>query len=432
MNPVRATITPVTLGRPRPHNPPVITPSGLPHTLLFNPASLKISLTNRLQNEDSSGGKGEKIQNVHATTTKLETEILYDTTDIGQDVRNTTSALKSMAVASAAANAAAPPAPPFVQFRWGRFTYVGVIESLTETLDFWSNEGVPLRATIQLVIQNVNGQLLDTIAPGVQSGVALNPIPTGGTGATGVAANAGDPGAGRAIAAMNGMESMRFGAGAALAVSTGVQLQAAAGFSVGFSAGIGISAGIGFGIGASAGAGVSAGFGAGASAGFSAGASAGFGASASAGFGAGASAGTSVGFGASGGASFGASASAAFSAGASARASGASAGFAAGGVAGFAPGGSAGYASGGVVLTGGSVSTYAGVATAGVSASYGAFSGLGPSRATMISYRIDPRRVLVPPVLVSGPATRFDITGRAISVSSPGLSADVSGGVRFV
>jgi hypothetical protein len=421
MNPVRATISRVD-------------GQGSSHNLLFNPASLKVSLSNRLQDEDSSAGKGQPRQNARVTTTKLETEITYDTTDIGQDVRDTTSGLKSMAHASGQANASAPPAPPAVMFRWGRFTYSGVIESLTETLDFWSNEGVPLRATIQLVIQNVNGEL-DTNDPSIQSSIALNPIPTGGTGATGVAANAGDPGAGRAIAAMNGMESMRFGAGASVAVSAGVQLQAAAGFSVGFSAGIGVSAGIGFGIGASAGMGASAGLGVGASAGFSAGASAGFGAGASAGFGAGsssgfgagASAGASAGFGASGGATFGASASAGFSTGASA-----SAGIAASGAVGFASGRSAGFASGGVVAITGSVSNFGGTATAGAFACAGAFSGLGPSRATTISYRIDPRRVLPPPVFASGPATLFDITGRAISVSSPGLSADVSGGVRFV
>ncbi len=420
MNPVRASISRVD-------------GQGSPHNLLFNPASLKVSLTNRLQDEDSGAGKGQPRQNARVTTTKLETEIVYDTTDLGQDVRDKTSELKAMAQASGQANAKAPPAPPAVTFRWGRFTYSGVIESLSETLDFWSNEGIPLRATIQLVIQNVNGEL-DTNTSGVASAIAVVNPPSGGTGATGVAASAGDPGAGRAIAAMNGMESMRFGAGASVGISAGisvgvsggVQLQAAAGFSIGFSIGISVSAGIGFGIGASADAGF--GFGAGASAGFGAGAPSGaqglasgsaggsaagsVGSSPGSGPAASAGAGAAAGFGAAAGASLGASASAGFAA---AAANGAMAAVAA------AAGASANTAS-----------PYGAAATAGVPASSGAFSGLGPSRAATLSYRIDPGRLLPPPVPVSGPATRFDIIGRAISLSSPGLSADVSGGVRFV
>ena len=423
MNPVRATIRKVG-------------GNGTPHEVLFNPASLKVSLNNRIQDEDSSGGNGQPRQNTRVTTTKLETELVYDTTDIGQDVRDKTSELKAMAVAVATGAAgAAQVAPPPVEFRWGRFSYQGVIESLNETLDFWANEGVPLRATILLVIQNINGAV-DTNVQGVVAQIALNPVPSGGTGATGVATRAGAPAGGRAIAAANGMESMRFGAGASVAVSAGVQLQAAAGFSVGFSAGASASAGIGFGIGASAGAGI------GAAGGIGLGISGGAAAPAGAGIFAGTSAGAfaSSGISAGAGAFAGASASAGAFAGASASAGAfadASAGFGASAGASFGASASAGF--GGVTTSSvsaasfaGSAVSFGGSASAGISASDGAFAGLGVSSTTLTPYRLDPMRALPPPVFISGQVTQFDVTGRAIVTSSSGLSANVGGGVRFI
>jgi hypothetical protein len=425
MNPVRATIRKVG-------------GNGTPHEVLFNPASLKVSLNNRIQDEDSSGGKGQPRQNTRVTTTKLETELVYDTTDIGQDVRDKTSELKAMAVAVATGAAgAAQVAPPPVEFRWGRFSYQGVIESLNETLDFWANEGVPLRATIQLVIQNINGAV-DTNVQGVAAQIALNPVPSGGTGATGVATRAGAPAGGRAIAAANGMESMRFGAGASVAVSAGVQLQAAAGFSVGFSAGASPSAGIGFGIGASAGAGIGAGGGIGLGISGGAAASAGAGIFAGTSAGAFATTGISASASADAGAFAGASASAGAFAGASAGAfADASAGFGASAGASFGASASAGF--GGVTTSSATAAAFAGSAvsfgasaSAGVSASDGAFAGLGVSSTTLTPYRLDPMRALPPPVFISGQVTQFDVTGRAIVTSSLGLSANVGGGVRFI
>jgi hypothetical protein len=42
--------------------------------------------------------------------------------------------------------------PPGVSFEWGRFKFPGVVDSLQETLDYFSEDGVPLRATIALGI----------------------------------------------------------------------------------------------------------------------------------------------------------------------------------------------------------------------------------------------------------------------------------------
>ena len=409
-----------------------IDPPGVSFDVMFNPASLKVSLTNKMQ-EDKDGGaqKGQQKQNTQGTTSKLETELVFDTTDTGGDVRDQSGQLKSLAQTVKGAESK----PPLFQFTWGSFSFTGMIETYNETLDFWSSEGVPLRSSVQVTIQAVGEDKPPTGGP---TQAVLNTAPPGGLGATGVATNAGDPRAGRALAAANGVENMRMSAGGPLVVAGGVQLQAAAGFSLSMSAGVGAS--IGFGIGASAGGGASLGFGAGASGGIGIGAGAGvsagvgasasFGGGASAGFGGGVGAGASAGIGAgfSGGASAGFGASAGASAGFS---GGASAGF--GAVAGVTAGGGVGtstIAFSAVQVGPSSSMLFGGQATAGMTATSGAFSGLGPSK-SFVSLQVDPSRLLPPPIMPSlGSSARFDVTGRAIAGGSAGLSADVRGVVR--
>lgn len=322
--------------------------------VLINPASVKVTMTNRLQ-------EPEARQQSPTTTSKLEMDLVFDTTEDGRDVREDTGQLKEMAVVPGEATTK----PPRVRFTWGRFAYEGVIESLGETLEFWSSEGVPLRALVQLAISGVGA---DTVAAGAENArAAIASAPQGGFGATDVARQAGDPGAGRQVAAVNGLESMRMIGGGAVAVGGGVQLKAAAGFKL--SAGAGAS--VGFGFGASAGGGAAAGFGAGAGAGFGASAGAGFGASAGAGIGAAAGAATA-------GAGFSAAAG--------------------------------------------------GGASAGVSASAGAFAGLGPSKTPVAFPALRPERLLPPPaapLVTSG--SSFDVTGKVAASGSAGLTADVNG-----
>jgi hypothetical protein len=403
--------------------------------VMFNPASLKITLTNQTQDEKSGGKQqGQPKQSTQGTTKKLETELIFDTTDTGYDVRLVYQALTDVMAPApeqiAAGGKAAPDQspPPAVVFTWGKFRFDGVIESVNETLDFWSWEGLALRSTVQLTIKYKKPT--DPIPTDTKpTPAALNAAPPGGAGATGVATAAGDPRAGRAIAATNGVEDMRMSAGGMLAVTAGVQLQAAAGFSLSLSAGAGAS--IGFGLGASAGGGASLGFGAGASGGMGlsagAGVSAGIGASAGAGASAGFGGGVSVGGGAGAGAGVGIGIGASAGAGAG-FSGGASAGF--GAVAGVTAGSSTTTGAFAVVRTAPTASMlFGGQATAGVAATAGAFSGLGPSK-TFVSVQIDPTRLLPPPTTSLGSSAQFDVTGRAISGGSAGLSANVRGVVR--
>jgi hypothetical protein len=315
---------------------------------------------------------------------------------------------------------------------------------MTQTLDYWSSDGVPLRAAVQIGMKGAAdsffGGRLKKAGYFDKAGAAITlqddvfPVeaPPATTGATGAAAKAGDPGAGRMLAALNGLENMRAPAGAALGASASVNLSAAAGFEL--SGGISAGASVGFGVGASAGASASAGLSA----------SVGVGMSAGAGIGMGGGVGIGGGIGASAGAGIGMSGGIGMSAGAGIGIGG-SAGIGMSGGAGIGIGGSAGIGlgggAGGIGITTSSTSSVTGLdgvthsrsstsftgigadgsivstgsATAGVSMSQGAFAGLGSSKTTLPSASFNPGALLGPPLPSVGPDARFDSTGRLLS-----------------
>lgn len=136
----------------------------------FNPESLKLTYAAELaQRKDVS----TTAQWVKGATAKLALVALFDTSGVGEDsdagdVTTTTMRLrklispailkapKATTPTTTKAKADAEPQPnhviPRVQFQWGTFTFTGYVESLEETLDFFSPEGRPLRATVSLTL----------------------------------------------------------------------------------------------------------------------------------------------------------------------------------------------------------------------------------------------------------------------------------------
>src|SRR5580658_7078184 len=138
-------------------------PGGTPLTVHFNPASLVYSVEN--SNPPQSGGP-KKVQYVAQFSGKLTMDLQFDTTDTGADVRTTTNQvalfMQASANASAAAQNSAPPnsngnssgpppaAPPVLCFQWGTYQFQGIMDSFKETIDFFSADGVALRALVSI------------------------------------------------------------------------------------------------------------------------------------------------------------------------------------------------------------------------------------------------------------------------------------------
>lgn len=220
----------------------------------FNPTSLQIAITNNLKEQ----GKGNaKTQYVEKSSAKLTLDLIFDTTVTGGDVRVETGKVAKL-MAPGKANKQGEPAT-IVRFEWGTFTFQGLIESYKETIDFFSSNGIPLRASLNLTLASLE-KAFDNIGTKKTENraepVIQNLSPTGDS-LQQVSRQAGNSGASRAIAADNGLESLRFSSGP-IALNANIQLSPPTAFA---SAGAGISAGAGagFSVGGSAGVSASAG-----------------------------------------------------------------------------------------------------------------------------------------------------------------------------
>ncbi len=270
-----------------------------PFIVHFNPSSLQHTITNTLEEN-----REDHKQYLTKSSAKLTMDLVFDTTDTGEDVRVSTKKIIAFMEPERRDN---KKVPPVVLFEWGVFKFQGLVESYRETIDFFSADGVPLRASVNLTLarqekvfesddgaggsDDAQGALPGENAVDVSAGV-------GGGSATATATLSGNASAGRDIAAANGEESMRFSTGP-LTVDASIQLGGPVAFASG---GAGLSLGIGGGLSAGGDGGI--GFGGGA--GFSAGGGIGGGIGVSGGTfgssgGIGAGAGSGLGFSAGGG-----------------------------------------------------------------------------------------------------------------------------------
>jgi Contractile injection system tube protein len=372
-------------------------PDGDPICVHFNPASLVYTVEN---SSPQQGGDPKRRQFAAQFTGKLTMDLQFDTTDTGADVREVTNQVALFMQSSADANkggksgngGANKPAPAVLSFSWGAYQFQGLMESFKETIDFFSADGIPLRALVSIGLARQDN-VFDP-GSGASTDVSGSLVPTPENGDVGkISSQGGDQNATRALASANGIENPRFTGGASLNVSGGIQLNPAVAFvaSASVSAGIGVSGGAGVGV--SGGLGLSLTSGASVSAGVS------IGASASAGVSAG------VGTGVSGGVS--ASAGAGISLGVGVSVSSTS-------------GGQVTLAAGGGALFGSK-------ASAGVAATQGAFAGLEVGRATVsTTAQLDPLRMLPATVgsnVSASAGSSFGLGG--IALAKTGFSTDV-------
>ncbi|MFZ0549002.1 MAG: hypothetical protein WAM60_26380, partial [Candidatus Promineifilaceae bacterium] len=118
----------------------------------FNPETLTIQHqtygeAGRQRTGQSTGQSGKEEAGQASLKTGFSTNLsqvnlLFDTSDSGEDVRNKTLILVEMMKPDADNNA------PLVEFRWGTLIFHIHITGLTEELTYFSDQGVPLRASV--------------------------------------------------------------------------------------------------------------------------------------------------------------------------------------------------------------------------------------------------------------------------------------------
>lgn len=181
----------------------------------FNPESLKVSFANQIQTPSGAGDQSgtPARQFVGAGTTKLSLQLWFDVTaplpegeESTDDVRKLTQQVAFFITPQQEGDKFVPPA---VRFLWGSFQFDGIMESLEESLEFFSSDGKPLRASLTL---NLSQQKITKFtfrptsgAPGTQP---LTEAPAGSS-LQNLADSQGKGDNWQSIAAANGIENPR-------------------------------------------------------------------------------------------------------------------------------------------------------------------------------------------------------------------------------
>jgi len=151
----------------------------------FNPESLKVSYANQVVPPANGGASAPGDQSnaasrqvVGAGTTKLSLTLWFDVTALGPndpkqiDVRELTKEVAYFITPISQGNNKY--APPIFRFLWGSFHFDGLMDSLDESLEFFSPDGLPLRASMAVNMSQQKIQEFSGRKPG-----EANPSPPG-------------------------------------------------------------------------------------------------------------------------------------------------------------------------------------------------------------------------------------------------------------
>lgn len=195
----------------------------------FNPASLKLSFTNKIETQETKGQQTRQF--IGMSSTSLSFDLEFDTSDEGAtdapvSVRTRTAAIERFLMPKG--DGKEKQKPPKARFSWNETVIDGIIESLAIDLTHFASDGTPLRAKMSVTMHEQNAKYQSgKTGPGANSGSGARP-PGGNS------AGPGSFGGGIGFSA-GASASIGFGA------SAGISLGASAGLSSGFSAGASIT-----------------------------------------------------------------------------------------------------------------------------------------------------------------------------------------------
>lgn len=187
----------------------------------FNPETMKVTYANSLKTPDGAGDQTGPAarQFVGAGTTKLSLQLWFDVTAPlpegmakERDVRKLTQKVAYYITPQEEDSKLVPPA---VRFIWGSFQFDGIMEGLEESLELFSPEGRPLRASMTL---NLSQQRITRFVfrdagagPGGLPSAGSNPLAQAASGMSlqSLASAAGKGDDWQSIASANGIENPR-------------------------------------------------------------------------------------------------------------------------------------------------------------------------------------------------------------------------------
>lgn len=203
------------------------TDAGYRVTVQFNPESLKVAFANQVvppNNQAAQDQRPGSTQFVGKGTTKMSVQLWFDVTAVLHeskkgvtDVRELTKEVIYFITPKASEEDRTKNVPPAARFLWGSFQFDGIVDSLEESLEFFSQDGRPLRASVTLsmsqqqieVLRNQEFQPNSPDAPGGAAGTRPLSQAASGDSVQGMAAGRGRASDWQSIAAANNIENPR-------------------------------------------------------------------------------------------------------------------------------------------------------------------------------------------------------------------------------
>jgi hypothetical protein len=150
-------------------------------TVQFNPETLRVSFANQIVPPNNTAAQDQRpgsTQFVGKGTTRMSVQLWFDVTSVLRedkrgvtDVRDLTREVIYFITPKDSDRGEEVKVPPGVRFLWGSFQFEGIVDSLEESLEFFSADGRPLRASVSMNLSQQKIQALrnDDFQPGQTS-----------------------------------------------------------------------------------------------------------------------------------------------------------------------------------------------------------------------------------------------------------------------
>lgn len=134
-----------------------LVPAGPEIAVLFNPTEYRVSKSNQFAEIAIPGLDAPMLQFGHGNAQTLSMQLFFDTYDPqsvdvkypkDQDVRIRTRRVTDLLKINGELHA-----PPIIQFSWGNFVFVGVLQQADVRFTLFLPSGVPVRATVDVTIK---------------------------------------------------------------------------------------------------------------------------------------------------------------------------------------------------------------------------------------------------------------------------------------
>lgn len=119
--------------------------SGERIAVMFNPEEYALEISNNFSEIGIPGLGAPPLQYVRGSATTLKMELFFDTLEARRDVRGEAGRITGLLEQDPATKA-----PPVLLFAWGGFNFQCVLESVSQRVTLFIEDGTPVRATLSV------------------------------------------------------------------------------------------------------------------------------------------------------------------------------------------------------------------------------------------------------------------------------------------